>query len=73
MGNKTFDTYKDAEKYLKKIGDTNSHFITKPQLDGPYLVVPRSEWKPSKNAKGGIIKKYSSGGAAKRGYGKARR
>ena len=24
-------------------------------------------------AKGGIIKKYSSGGAAKRGYGKARR
>ena len=26
-----------------------------------------------KAAKGGIIKKYSSGGAAKRGYGKARR
>ena len=73
MSNKTFNTYKDAEKYLKKIGDKKSHFIMKPQLDGPYLVVPRSEWKPSGNAKknsGGLVKKYAGGGLAVRGQGK---
>ena len=48
----------------------------KPQLDGPYLVVPRSEWKPSGNAKmnsGGLVKKYAGGGLAVRGQGKIRK
>ena len=36
-------------------------------------MLPVKVKKKKTKAKGGIIKKYSSGGAAKRGYGKARR
>ena len=78
---KTFGTYKEALAYRDKVGDINSHIITRPSLESGFSVMTREFF--DKNAsfdksgklkinkkRGGMVKKFSSGGAATRGFGK---
>ena len=78
---KTFGTYKEALAYRDKVGDINSHIITRPSLESGFSVMTREFF--DKNAsfdksgklkinkkRGGMVKKFSSGGAATRGLGK---
>jgi hypothetical protein len=78
---KTFGTYKEALAYRDKVGDVNSHIITRPSLESGFSVMTREFFDKNtsfdksgklkiKKKRGGMIKKFSSGGAAKRGFGK---
>jgi hypothetical protein len=46
--------------------------MSKEKIRGILVFENPKKYTMTTKAKGGIIKKYSSGGAAKRGYGKAR-
>ena len=76
-----FDKLTSAEKYVKSIGgDKNSHLITRFPGEKTYRVYTQKEFKKIPLGKellkiqglkrGGMIKKFSSGGAAIRGLGK---
>ena len=81
---KTFDTYKEALAYRDKVGDINSHIITRPSLESGFSVMTREFFdknasfdicgklkiKKINKKRGGMVKKFSSGGAATRGFGK---